>query len=225
MVSKPFKTEYAHEYGGGRHDKDPRKEGDDRWYVPNTEGGNPEYGLKGSIFYKRKNNKITGFNDGYNCPVGDKYKSLLTKSVNNLKRYNPVQRSIKTFRAGKGSTEVFNTARDQHNVYQTIPFARNPENDDLPHDLKIASASCAEFKRENWVGRGGGGDKHIKIFSGGLNERTVKPKTANVGQWQKKIRYETDHNPKGYAGKAGDFLMADVPHPNQKEQFTLVNGP
>lgn len=77
VISKPFKTEYNHEYGGGRLDSDPRREGHERWYVPNVEPGkNRDIGLKGSIFYKRKNNKITGYNDGYNCPANDRYKSL-----------------------------------------------------------------------------------------------------------------------------------------------------
>jgi hypothetical protein len=36
VISKPFKTEYDHEYGGGRLNTDPRTSSTGRWYVPAT---------------------------------------------------------------------------------------------------------------------------------------------------------------------------------------------
>ena len=43
----------------------------------------------------------------------------------------------------------------------------------------------------------------------------------NKVQLQKRIRYETEQNPKGYAGKPMNFLT-NVPHPKQKESFTVI---
>jgi hypothetical protein len=70
VISKPFKSEYDHEYGGGRLSADPRKSSTGRWYVPQLEGGLGqkggvmESGVAGSVFYKRKFGKISGFYGG-----------------------------------------------------------------------------------------------------------------------------------------------------------------
>jgi hypothetical protein len=64
VVSKPFKTEYENEYGGGRLEKDPRqRESQKRWYIPKYDfvgsrcGDNSQ---TSGMSFVRKEGKITG---------------------------------------------------------------------------------------------------------------------------------------------------------------------
>lgn len=62
VTSKPFKTEYEHEYGGGRLKTDPRRESDERWYLPHQDKCDPKMpeSIQRSINFRRKNNRIAG---------------------------------------------------------------------------------------------------------------------------------------------------------------------
>ena len=64
VVSKPFKTEYENEYGGGRLAKDPRnRESQKRWYIPkyNTVSSRVvDHSQTSGMTFVRKRGKITG---------------------------------------------------------------------------------------------------------------------------------------------------------------------
>jgi hypothetical protein len=64
VVSKPFKTEYENEFGGGRLEKDPRqRESQKRWYIPkyNCVGSRCDDNSQTSgMSFVRKQGKITG---------------------------------------------------------------------------------------------------------------------------------------------------------------------
>lgn len=221
VVSKPFKTEYNHEFGGGRLNSDPRRELYDRWYVPELESKKLGHGINNSIFYKGKKNKHTGLSiDKENKHITDVYKKQLTKSISSNNKYFPIQSATKFHK----TYDNYNQLIPNMNKEEIKPVLYNTSKNEeiIPYEMKMHLSACDTFKNDPTIGHIGGGQKCIRVFSGMMGKRSVAPKTAFKGNCIKQIIYNRSQNPKGYAGQPGEYLMADVPHINQKASFEVL---
>lgn len=222
VIDKPMKTEYDHEYGGGRQNSDPRRQIDERWYVPDMEQNRSGTGGNRGIFYKKRGNKMSGFNiDKQNKHINKVYSKMLTRSINGNKKYCPVQNSAKIYKTYDDSDMIVVNNDWSTKKLKVLPHDYQKNEEGLHHDLKVHMSACDTFKQDSTIGQVGGGTKCIKVFSGAMGQRPVAPKTAFMGTQYKRINYNTDQNPKGYAGKPGEYLMADVRHKNQLAQFEV----
>lgn len=221
VVSKPFKTEYDHEYGGGRLDKDPRKGHQEKWFVPDktivktTQSYGrlmPSTGSKnwrmGSCYFQRKNGKITGKNNQYQN----------TNSRNNLSRHDFSnnnnmyateedcgENQFTGFTQQTGDTKRFMGGSDCY----TIPYGVQREMQNIDHKTRLYSASSDFLKRENIVGVPDGGHKSIMIFNGRLDAKDNKEPQTPVKCYKEPFVSDYPTNI-GYAGKATGLGFADV---------------
>ena len=225
VIDKPMKTEYDHEYGGGRQNSDPRRQIDEKWYVPDLEQNKIGSGVNRGIFYKRKGNKMSGFNiDKQNKHINKVYSKMLTRSINGNKKYCPVENSSQVYKTYDESDNVVGNNNWSTKKLKVLPHTYSKNEELLPHDLNVHMSACDTFKQDSTIGQAGGGTKCIKVFSGAIGQRPVAPKTAFMGTQYKRVRYNEEQNPKGYAGKPGEYLMADVRHKNQLAQFEVESN-
>lgn len=170
VICKPFKTEYEHEYGGGRLKKDPRTEEDGKWFVPSIED---VQNVRKSIFYKRKNNRISG--------VGlNETKSNMSSSRQGFRRtsssYIPIQNSnVYTKTPNQNSSIMLKKAHFKKTL-DVFPYSKYSFEESLPLNENLVLSSCNTMKAQPYIGREGGGKKSIRIFSGFMGERPTASK-------------------------------------------------
>ena len=213
VTSKPFKTEYEHEYGGGRLSTDPRvdpkRASDSRWYVPDMRSVADGKICK-SIMFKRANNKISGsYAPGY-----DMYSSQACMNKDGTRdNYQDSRMDI-------GGSDIVTYPKkfdDNKGSVTLIPYGHNWTGQRTQHG-QLGCANSDDLKRQNEIGATGGGEKRIRIINGptavhfnNTGGITAGMKYTNQTQSARTCRvYDTkplhatkDHydDPRSYAGK------------------------
>ena len=201
VVCKPFKTEYEHEYAGGRYNKDPRLEGEGQWIVPNTQ---EVQNIRKTILYRRRDNRISGvgLNDS---------RSNMASSQQNFRKtsanYVPIQNSfiVKPNTESKNSNIMVKKAHFKNDL-QVFPYQKYGFEESLPINENLIMTSCNEMKAEPYIGKVGAGKKSIRIFSGYMGDRPRNTKAQ-------KNPFSVNH-----AGKGANVHWPSL-HPNSKVFF------